>query len=231
MKKIHLGLLGRSIAHSLSPKLYADIYGAGNLEYHLFDFESAKEIPSLAQIFSQVSGLSITTPYKDHFLADVSFINDEIKELQAVNCIGYADKKFYATNTDYSALNRLLPQMFHGRSEIIILGNGAMARVVTRVCQNHHLKYVQWSRAQTPEQFQQMNVESVADGNVLVVNCCARNYVFHAKLPAKSLFWDMNYRHLQHDQLFLNSSQYVDGQNLLLAQAHDAAAFWSSLKN
>lgn len=231
MKKIHLGLLGKSIAHSLSPKLYADIYGAENLEYHLFDFETAKEIPSLLQIFSVVSGLSITTPYKEHFLEDVSFINNEVKELQAINCIGLVDKKFHATNTDYSALNRLLPQMLRDRSEILILGNGAMARVVARVCLKHHLKFHQWSRSQTPEKFQLMNIKSVADGNILVINCCARNYVFHGTLPEKSLFWDMNYRHLQHDQLFLNSSQYIDGQNLLLAQAQDAAAFWSSLKN
>lgn len=228
---IRLALLGKGISHSLSPELYRDIYGAENLHYELFDYATPDDIPALDSMFKSIDGLSITAPYKEHFLAKVEIPDDLVRNLHAINCIGLKAGRFVATNTDLSAMRRLLPKLLEGR-ELLILGSGAMARVVSLVAKELGRDFQQWSRSQTPVKFQSMELASVSDGNVLVVNCCSRNYNFSHDLPVNALFWDMNYRHQAHQQHFhAISNQYLDGHNLLKAQAIDAAAFWSSLKN
>lgn len=228
---IRLALLGKNISHSLSPDLYLEIYGQQNLTYKLFDYESAESIPALDEMFKQIDGLSITAPYKEHFLAQVEFLDTSIKKLNAINCIGVKDNTFVATNTDLSAMRRLLPNLL-GDKKLLILGSGAMARVVTAVAKENKCDFLQWSRRETPQEFSKMNIAEISDGNVLVVNSCAREYNFAHSLPERAIFWDMNYRHQAHLERFRTiSAQYIDGLNLLKGQAVDAAAFWSSLKN
>lgn len=224
---IKLGLLGRNISHSKSPELYQQIYGINNVDYRLFDFDEETSIPRLDVLFKDLDGLNITAPYKEHFLSNVEIKDVVIQSLKAINCIGHKGKKFYATNTDYSAMKRLLADMSKG-CEVLILGDGAMSRVTQKACEQNNLRHQIWSRKLTPLEFESM---PIPDRNVLVVNCCARSYVFNHKLPKNALFWDLNYSHSEHERLFKGSSQYVDGLNLLREQALDAAAFWSSLKN
>lgn len=228
---IRLGLLGKNITHSLSPQLYREIYGADNLDYSLFDYESSESIPPLFEMFQKIDGLSITAPYKEHFLDAVEIKDPVVRKLQAINCIGRYRNIFVATNTDLSAMRRLLPKLIQDK-QILILGSGAMARIVSAVVTELGHTSIQWSRSHTLTEFEQMKIESISDGNVLVVNCCARSYEFTHTIPKRALFWDMNYRHQAHLERFRNiPTQYIDGLNLLREQAIDAAAFWSSLKN
>jgi|SRR5690606_19169450 len=228
---IRLALLGKNISHSLSPDLYREIYGRENLQYQLFDCRESTDIPSLENMFLGIDGLSITAPYKEHFLNEVIINDPTVEKLRAINCIGKKANTFLATNTDLSAMRRLLPPLLSGRT-LVVLGSGAMTRVVSAVASEMGATLVQWSRRNTPAEFRSMPLESISDGNVLVVNCCAREYVFSHKLPENALFWDMNYRHQAHQESFQTiSSQYIDGLNLLKGQAEDAAAFWSILKN
>ncbi len=225
-----LGLLGKEIAHSQSPRLYREALAPAPLEYILFDCESAQSIPPLEAIFSKVEGLSITAPYKDHFLSETVIPDPVVKQLGAINCVGKNTQGYIATNTDLSAMRRLLPPLAKARN-VIILGDGAMARVAQIVCQENDIAFIQSSRRANGDEFAQFAFKQVPDGNVLVVNCCGRGYVFNCSLPESAIFWDMNYSHADHMQLFKDSKQYLDGINLLEAQAQDALNFWNLLKS
>lgn len=227
---LRLALLGKNISHSLSPKLYQEIYGENQVKYKLLDFQNEITIPSLQILFKDLDGLNITAPYKQHFLKSVTIADESVKKLNAINCVASVNNSFVATNTDYTALLKLLPNMAQGRS-VIILGSGAMARVTSLACKYLKIEYEQWSRSETPNLFEQMNFEKLSDKNILIVNCCAREFVFRAEIPGSAVFWDLNYAHKEHELIFARDKRYTDGLNLLRAQAKDAAAFWSSVKN
>ena len=59
MAKISLGLLGKDIAHSKSKNMYEELLGC-DVSYTHFDHSTPESIPTLEEIFSKVSGLSIT---------------------------------------------------------------------------------------------------------------------------------------------------------------------------
>tara|TARA_R110000868_G_scaffold97619_10_gene268628 strand:+ start:2125 stop:2817 length:693 start_codon:yes stop_codon:yes gene_type:complete len=227
---LKLALLGRDIGHSLSPKLYREIYGADKVSYKLFDFQNDLTIPQLSILFQDLDGLNITSPYKQHFLDSVTIQDATIRKLHAINCIAKNGNDFVATNTDYTALLRLLPSMAKGRF-VLVLGSGVMARVTAAACNVLEIRHEQWSRRDTPNLFKKMELEKLSEQNILVVNCCAREYTFRAQLPTTALFWDLNYAHQEHELIFSQDKRYSDGLNLLRAQAQDAAAFWSSVKN
>lgn len=227
---LRLALLGKNISHSLSPKLYQEIYGKEQVKYKLLDFQNEVAIPSLEVLFQDLDGLNITAPYKQHFLGSVKIVDDTVKKLNAINCVAKVKSDFVATNTDYTALLKLLPEMVKGRS-VLILGSGVMARVTSFACRHLKIAHEQWSRRQTPALFEQMDFDCLSDKNVLLVNCCAREFVFRADIPDTAAFWDLNYAHKEHGLIFARDRRYTDGLNLLRAQAKDAAAFWSSVKN
>ncbi len=224
---IKLGLLGKNISHSLSPKLYSDIYGEKNVEYSLLDFNEKNQIPPIDKLMIGLDGLNITSPYKEHFIKDVIIKDDFIRSLAAINCIAKVGEQFFATNTDYSAMLSLLPDMAK-QKHVVILGDGVMSRITQTACLKIGLQFEVYSRRLTPEKFNQMEL---VDENVLVINCCSREYAFNGKITAGLHFWDLNYLHQAHLQLFKYKKNYIDGLNLLREQARDAAAFWSSLKN
>lgn len=225
-----LALLGRHISHSLSPKLYADIYDNLNVDYQLIDIEDKTLVPSLGILMNDLDGLNITSPYKEIFLNDVKIQQSEIQALNAINCIGKKQGSFYATNTDYTALIRLIPKMACNK-KIIILGDGVMSRVVESVCKLKGLTFEVRSRKIDDELFRKFSNGNILEDNSLIINCCSRSYTFNGRLGIDSHFWDLNYRHQMHLDYFHGSQSYTDGYSLLKLQAEDAAAFWSQLKN
>ena len=119
---IRLGLLGKNISHSKSQMMYEELLGE-KIDYTLYDCNLPSDVPTLGSFFDNIQGLSITTPYKEHFLKKVT-IDNKIENLNAVNCIKKNGDKFYATNTDYSAINELLlsSEFNLSQSEVVILG-------------------------------------------------------------------------------------------------------------
>src|SRR5690606_30368973 len=104
---IKLALVGRDISHSLSPEIYRSFLGK-NLEYSLLDYETADKIPPLIELMSEYHGLSVTAPYKTHFLPSVQ-ASEKVIELGALNCIYRdSDNNLCAENTDYLAMAYLV---------------------------------------------------------------------------------------------------------------------------
>ncbi|MFG1516028.1 hypothetical protein ABMA71_15530, partial [Halobacteriovorax sp. ZH3_bin.1] len=124
---LKLGLLGKNIQHSKSPEIYNELFD-GQVEYSLLDINDEKNIPQLEEIFSNLQGLSITAPYKKHFLNDVS-LEESVKEIGAINCIKYDGTQFFGTNTDYLAAKEIILNNSYEQKEIIMLGDGAMTNM------------------------------------------------------------------------------------------------------
>lgn len=223
----HLGLLGKNIAHSKSPEIYKSILGAGTL-YTLLDYQSESLIPSLSEIFLKLDGLSITSPYKTHFLAKVN-TDMRIKKLKAINCIRKnSDGLFEGTNTDFSACLELLPKYLDLSKycKVIIFGNGAMSRVILSCLEI--LKITDYEHLYRSKNGDISLLDLKARGPVFLINSCSREFLFAGQMHCQSTFWNLNYNaQEQSNHLSKVGVNYFDGYELLHLQAMHALCFWN----
>jgi shikimate dehydrogenase len=222
-----LGLLGSQIQHSLSPSLYKEFLGDRLSSYQLFDIPLPHLIPSLPDFARDLNGLSITTPYKSHFLPEVVIKDPEIKKLGAINCISFSDK-FMATNTDYQALKELIPETIatYPSHKIILLGDGAMARISRMIFDQLKISYHSFTRKKDGP-LEEIDFKDQFQESLLVINACSREFIFRGTSPAHSVFWDYNYSFRSHSETLTSLfHQYIDGEELLRRQALSAITFW-----
>ena len=132
---LRLGLLGKDIQRSKSKEMYEKLLSK-EVDYTLFDHDSQRDIPSLELFFEKVQGLSITAPYKKHFLKAVK-MNQDIKKLNAINCIKKIDDEFHGTNTDFLACVEILKPYFEKDLIFYILGDGSMSKVLQILLESH----------------------------------------------------------------------------------------------
>lgn len=222
-------LLGQGIQHSLSPMLYKELIGE-HVQYDLIDV-NLNNIPSLNDLKTKYEGINITSPYKEVYLKEVE-LSKNAKALGAINCLKFKNGKVYGENTDYLAILDILKkhQMNHTSLKVILLGDGVMSRVTQNALVSLKIDYSLFSR-KLNHNFFQIDFSQIHDKNVfvLIINSCARSFVYTGPLPEKGIFWDFNYKFQPHIERFSNEKiQYEDGFEMLKKQAEYAVVFWSN---
>lgn len=230
MKKF--GLIGKNISHSKSPEVYRSLIQE-NFQYVLLDISNESELPTLSSLMATYNGINITAPYKKSYFNQVE-LTAHAKKIGAINCLAFKNGKTFGTNTDYLAFINLIQQKPKSKSaEVIVLGSGAMARMVELALEDLGLTYRTISRkTHGPlEKFDFIYFETQIGRPVFYVNCCAREFIFQSKLVhPHSFFWDMNYSNPKQSQFFHNTpEQFEDGLSLLIEQARFAVEFWSTI--
>lgn len=229
-----LGLLGYPITHSLSPKLYNDLLGPKLTSYELFSYPTPDDIPEISFFASKLDGLNITSPYKAHFLSAVDIDSEIVRKLGAINTISFKPRKPVATNTDLLAVEEILAnfQKAHKRLKVLLLGDGAMARLTNLVASAKQIPVQQFSR-KTNSDLSNLDLQNFQENGTqnIIINSCSRDFVFKGKVSGEEIFWDYNYSFLPHQNTLPSLvKSYVDGQEMLLLQAKAAINFWSQVK-
>lgn len=229
-----LGLLGFPITHSLSPKLYQKFLGADLESYEMFSFEKASEVPDLSYFSSKLDGLNITAPYKTHFIGKIEIASTLVRTIGAVNTLAFLQNgKVIGTNTDVLAVEEILKNYLtrFPQLNIILLGDGVMARVTKLVAQDLNLKVQQFSR-KTHSDLVRLDIAALKSPYTqnLIINSCSRDFVFEGPLSGDEIFWDYNYSFLPHqNSLPSRVKAYHDGQEMLDLQAKAAIKFWKEV--
>lgn len=228
-----LGLLGFPIDHSLSPSLYQGLLGLRLTSYRKFSFASPELVPTLDEFARDLDGLNITSPYKTHFIPKVKILDPLVKSLGIVNTIGFSSTGPFATNTDLLAVTQILSRYVADYSgpHLVLLGDGAMAKVTKMVASNLKLKVDQFSR-RSGHDLSRLDFTPFADSSaqVLIINACSRDFVFKGKVSGKELFWDYNYNFPPHQEsLPAQVKGYQDGREMLELQAREAIKFWEQV--
>jgi shikimate dehydrogenase len=227
---IKLALVGKNIQHSLSPLIYKKIFG-DRISYDLLDYSQAADVPDVQTLFKTYRGINITSPYKKIFLNQV-VLTDNARGLNAINCLRKDGDKIIGENTDYLAIVDILLhwKCLYGEMSVALLGDGVMAGVTEVALNKLGIKYLQFSRKKTTD-FSQLNLSEAFDksdqNTMLIINTCARDFIFNGRFPQKSIFWDYNYNFEPHRKLADKLELYSDGRDMLERQAKYAAAFWS----
>lgn len=220
---ISLALIGKNISHSKSEQMYRKILKS-IFSYTLIDCENESLIPSLEYLFPKYSGVSITSPYKKHFIDNV-IIDKNTQKIGAINCIKFKNNIYYGYNTDYLAIEEIIKSNDYLSKEIIILGDGAMANVLKVILDGINKKYKSYSRRLTGD-ISKIDFSINDQSNLLIINCCSRTFNFEGSIPKDSVFWDLNYSHDFHKISLTKKCIYIDGEELLLKQAQHAVKIW-----
>lgn len=125
------GLLGRTLGHSFSPAIHAQI---ADYDYDLFEVEPA-DITSFFE-GGDWRGVNVTIPYKETVLPYCDEISDQARRIGCVNTlVRRADGTLFGTNTDYDGLAYALESAgieIRGK-KCLVLGNGATSKTVCTV--------------------------------------------------------------------------------------------------
>ena len=226
-----LGLIGKSISHSLSPSMYKKILGP-NITYDLLDFNSISELPTLTDLGKKYEGLNITSPFKRHYFKDVIVTDEVVAKLGAINTLYFHEHDVFATNTDYHAVTTLMEKYLlrFSNLSVVLLGDGVMSQLTQLICQNLGIEFSLCSRKTTPD-LESLDLTTFDNLNsqLLVINACSREFILKGKFSGKELFLDYNYNFIPHQNtLPYLVKEYQDGQEMLLLQAQAAVDFWKN---
>ena len=145
-----LALVGKDISHSKSPEIYKKILGEKLQSYQLLDYPNGSLIPNLKELFQHYDGISITSPYKAHFLSQVKLVGCPL-DILGINVIRFRNNIFEGSNTDFIAIKALLKDLIEeiANKQIIILGDGVMSQITELALRELKVSYKVFSRKLT----------------------------------------------------------------------------------
>ncbi len=124
------GLIGKSLKHSVSPKIHSLL---GNKDYELLELQD-DEI-ELFMKKRNFKGINVTIPYKEKVMQYLDYIDDNAKRIGCVNTIINKNGKLYGYNTDYEGFKELIidSKIIVNDKKILILGSGGTSKTVKTV--------------------------------------------------------------------------------------------------
>jgi shikimate dehydrogenase len=137
---IRLGVFGDPVAHSLSPEIQNAALKAGkiNLQYARFHIRS-EELRLAFSLLPKLDfvGANLTVPHKIAALGLVDELDDEAKQIGAVNTVAIRDGKLIGFNTDGVGFSRAIRSEFSvdlRDLRVLLLGAGGAARAIAMQC-------------------------------------------------------------------------------------------------
>lgn len=134
------GLIGYPISHSLSPWIHSSFLKQVNQEgvYDLFEVAPDESLEVALEKLKKkgINGCNVTVPYKEQIIPFLDHIDQEAKNIGAVNTIVFKDGKTHGYNTDGKGYVRSLktqfPLVFDQDVRVLIIGAGGAARGIYR---------------------------------------------------------------------------------------------------
>ncbi|MBU3876192.1 shikimate dehydrogenase [Faecalicatena sp. AGMB00832] len=132
---IHLGVLGETLGHSLSPEIHEDLLEQQNIKgtYEKYEMND-QEVLHILDVMKrdQVIGMNVTIPYKEVVYRLVDELDEHAKKIGAVNTILIENGISYGYNTDYIGIISMFKKadVSLAGKDIVILGSGGAAKAL-----------------------------------------------------------------------------------------------------
>lgn len=124
MKKF--GLIGKPLAHSLSPYIHERIMDEAGIKgvYHLYELEREGLSKSVELLMKDLDGFNCTIPYKEEIITSLDGMDEIAQRYRSVNTI-FNRRGF---NTDSFGFLAAAPDMTN--KHVLILGAGGVSRTI-----------------------------------------------------------------------------------------------------
>jgi len=170
------GLIGKSLTHSFSKDFFSKLFEKENIDAEYINFE-LKDIAEIKGLFAEqknLSGLSVTVPYKVAVIPFLDELSREAKAIGAVNTIVIQDNKTIGHNTDaFGFQQSIKPFLTLQHERVLILGTGGASKAVAYVLKKIGLDVLYASRNPKSENefhYDEINIHMVKACK-LIVNC------------------------------------------------------------
>jgi shikimate dehydrogenase len=126
------GILGRPVAHSLSPAMHNAAFAAMGLPAVYVPFAVANLFQAVQGLRGlNISGASVTIPFKEEIMPRLDEVDDRARVIGAVNTVVNREGRLWGTNTDWEgALAALQEQTNLAGERVLILGAGGAGRAL-----------------------------------------------------------------------------------------------------
>lgn len=244
------GLIGYPLVHSFSLDFFNQKFVAEDIDAQYINFE-IEDLGLLMEIIAEypnLNGLNVTAPYKEAVIPYLDSLDDDAREIGAVNVIRFIrDKKtgdlieLRGYNSDVLGFARTLDDVLTPqRTSAMVLGTGGAAKAVSAALRKYNVDVQLVSRRKSEHTvvYEEITRAMVA-AQKLIVNATPLG-----KYPDDHLCPDFPYRFLTQEHmcydliynpeetLFMkNSARYgaetKNGLEMLLLQAFDSYEIWN----
>ena len=240
------GLIGKKIGHSYSAKYFNKLFEEKdmNAKYLLFPLENINLFPELLDKNINIHGLNVTVPYKEEVIQFLDEIDNEAREIGAINVIKVTneegERKLKGYNTDVFGFKASLqPLLNPGNTRALVLGTGGASKAVAYALKSLGITVTMVSRSETKGDitYNDLTKEIIQD-NLLIVNTTPLGMfpeidtcppIPYEYITPQHLCYDVVYN--PEETLFLKKSkkkgaQVKNGLEMLRLQAEGASLIW-----
>ena len=169
------GLVGRNIGYSRSAALFSEKFsraGITDAAYRNFDIPHIEKIRDVWETRG-LSGLNVTTPYKEAIRSYLDRLSPRARQIGAVNVIEFKAGQKIGHNTDaYGFEHSLRPLLSTAPIRALILGTGGASSTVAFVLEKLGIPFAYVSRSQGGPalSYGALTAETIST-HLLIVNC------------------------------------------------------------
>jgi len=144
------GLIGYKLGYSFSKNFFTEKFEKENLtdyQYINFELDNISLFPSIFDQYENICGMNCTIPYKQQLLQYMSEIDDEAKQVGAVNTVKILHTKegmrLKGYNTDVIGFERSIkPVLTEKHKKALILGTGGASKAIKFVLSKLNIEYI-----------------------------------------------------------------------------------------
>lgn len=227
----HIGLLGRGIKYSLSPRLQGAALTAAGLDwdYSLLDTEPEELEATLDKLRHKVwAGANVTVPYKQLVMPLLDELDKTAAEIGAVNTIVNRSGSLVGYNTDAWGLARDLHRLGLDPSgkDIVLVGAGGAAAAVLTLTGNSRVSIICRRREQGEMLAKGKSIHILPLGAAptcdILFNCTPPASGWQDLCQGAKSIYDLNYHETCPPQ-----GVYYNGLGMLVYQGAEAFRLWT----
>ncbi len=241
------GLIGFPLAHSFSKNYFTKKFedeGIHDCRFENFELENIGQVKEMLQQNPLLKGFAITIPHKKKILPFLTHATDDVKKMEACNCVRIVDEKLFGFNTDTIGFEQSLKKYLQPHhTKALILGTGGAANAVEFVLDKLGIQFLYVSRnrdvAVNIISYDELTEELLAT-HTLIINatplgtfpkvdeCPAIPYQF---ITAKHYLFDLVYNPAKTKFLQKGEEQAAaiqNGYDMLTIQAEENWKIWNS---
>ena len=239
---LKFGLLGKNLGYSFSKKFFEAYFNKHAIEAQ-FDNYEIDSIENVSHVFQEnLSGLTVTIPYKEAIIPFLDEFSDEVKAIGAVNVIQFKAGKKIGHNSDaYGFHQSIKPFLTFQHERALILGTGGASKAVAHVFNSLGIDVIFCSRnPKGPKEFSyELLNEYMVNACKVIVNCTPLG-----TFPATDEYINLPFEYLTPEHLVVdlvynppkttfllkaekNGATVLNGESMLKEQALKAWSIWN----
>lgn len=239
------GLIGYPLSHSFSKGYFTEKFSKEQIKdcrYDVYPLENIQAFESLCRQHTDLVGLNVTIPYKEQIIAHLDALDEEAKDIGAVNTIKFTDGKKVGYNSDcYGFEQSLLPLLQPHHTAALILGTGGASKAVEYVLKKRGIRwqYVSRQKSEKAIAYEELDAERMQQATLIINTTPLGMYpntemappVPYEHIHAQHLLYDLIYN--PEETLFLQrgkqqGAQTKNGLEMLYLQAERSWHIWNN---